>query len=273
MSLTQSMSIGQHEIIAITDGEFQFGAELFPGTDESRINELLAQAGVDAIQTNFNAFVIKSPNRTMLVDAGPRDLFGPTCGQLPKGLAEAGVAAGDISHVMLTHMHPDHIAGAITAEGEAVFANATLLVNEDEHAFWNKDETFGDENMDQWQQVAKSVLAAYGERVETFSSDADLGGGITSVALPGHTPGHSGFRVDDGGDSLIMVCDIVHAPDLQFADPEIAIAFDVDPDTARQTRKKMLDMIVADDLLLSGGHMMTPKFARLQRIGKGYRLD
>ena len=273
MSLTQSVSIGQHEIIAITDGEFQFGAELFPGTDESHINELLAQAGVDTIQTNFNAFVIKSPGRTMLVDAGPRDMFGPTCGKLPEGLAEAGVAAADISHIMLTHMHPDHIAGAITADGEAVFTNATLLVNDDELAFWGRAESFGDENMDQWQQVAKTVLGAYGERVETFASNADLGGGVTSVALPGHTPGHSGFRVDDGNDSLIMVCDIVHAPDLQIADPEIAIAFDVDPDTARQTRKQTLDMIASDGNRLTGGHLMTPKFARLQKAGNGYRLE
>ena len=273
MSLIQSITVGQHEIIAITDGEFQFGAELFPGTDESHINELLAQANADTIQTNFNAFVIKSPNRIMLVDAGPRDLFGPTCGKLPEGLAEAGIDANDISHVMLTHLHPDHIAGAITADGAAVFANASLLVNENEHAFWIKDETFGEENMDQWQQVAKTVMAAYGERVETFASNADLGGGVTSVALPGHTPGHSGFRVDDANDSLIMVCDIVHAPDLQIADPEIAIAFDVDPDTARQTRKQMLDMITSDSMTFTGGHMMAPKFAQLQRAGKGYRLD
>ena len=273
MSLTQSISIGPHKIIAITDGEFQFGAELFPGTDESHINKLLAQAGVDAIQTNFNAFVIKSPDRTMLVDTGPRDLFGPACGKLHEGLAEAGVTAGDISHIMLTHMHPDHIAGAISADGAAIFENATLLVNEDELAFWSRDESFGDENMDQWQQVAKSVFAAYGPRVETFASNADLGGGVTSVALPGHTPGHSGFRVDDGNDSLIMVCDIVHAPDLQIADPEIAIAFDIDADTARQTRKQMLDMIASDGLRFTGGHMMTPKFAHLQRAGKGYQLD
>lgn len=209
----------------------------------------------------------------MLVDAGPRDLFGPTCGKLPEGLAEAGIAADQITHVMLTHLHPDHIAGAISPDGNAIFQNATLLVNEDEHAFWCRDETFGDDNMDQWQQVAKSVMAAFGERVDTFSANADLGKGVSSVALPGHTPGHSGFRVDDGSENLTMVCDIFHAPDLQLADPEIAIAFDVDADTARATRKKVLDMIATDKLNFTGGHMMSPKFAHLQRAGKGYKFD
>lgn len=273
MSLTQSISIGQHEIIAITDGEFQFGPELFPGTDESHINDLLSKASADAIQTNFNAFIIKSPDRIMLVDAGPRDLFGPTCGKLPEGLAEAGVAPDQVTHIMLTHLHPDHIAGAISPEGKAIFTQAALLVNEDEHAFWCREETFGDENMDQWQQVAKSVMSAYTDRVEIFSANADLGNGVSAVALPGHTPGHSGFRVDDGSENLTMVCDIVHAPDLQIADPEIAIAFDVDADTARVTRKKVLDMIAADNLKFTGGHMLTPKFSHLQRAGNGFKLD
>lgn len=273
MSLTQSISIGQHEIIAITDGEFQFGPELFPDTDEARIADLLSQANADTIQTNFNAFVIKSPGRIMLVDAGPRDLFGPSCGKLPAGLAEAGVTAEQITHILLTHLHPDHIAGTISAAGDAVFNNAALLINEDEHAFWSRDEAFGDETMDHWQQLGKTVLSAYGERVETFGANADLGNGVSSVNLPGHTPGHSGFRVDEGSENLTMVCDIVHAPDLQIADPEIAITFDLDADTARATRKKMLDMIATDNLIFTGGHMMSPKFSSLQRLGKGYKLN
>jgi len=273
MPLTQTTSVGKHQIVAITDGDFQFDVELFPGTEDSYIQELLGNAGVDSVQTNFNAFVIKSPERTMLVDAGPRDLFGPTCGNLPEGLSEANIANQDITHLMLTHLHPDHIAGAITVDGEAVFSNATLLVNEDEFAFWNRDESFGDDNMDQWQQMAKAVLAAYRDRTELFAADADLGAGVTAISLPGHTPGHSGFRVDDGNDSLLMACDIVHAPDLQFADPEIAIAFDIDADTARTTRKRILDMVVTDRLKFTGGHMMSPKFARIQREQKGYKLE
>lgn len=273
MPRTHSTTVGPHEIIAITDGDTQFGPELFPGTDDAKIKALLAKAGADSIDTNFNAFVVKSPGRTMLVDAGPRDLFGPTCGNLHDGLKEAGVSPGDITHLMVTHLHPDHIAGMISAEGAAVFENAALMVNEAEHAFWAKEETFGDETLDQWQGLAKMVLAAYGDRVETFGSDVDLGQGISTIALPGHTPGHSGFRVDDGNDSFVMACDIVHAPVLQFADPEIAIAFDIDPDTARKTRKRTLDMIATDELRFSGGHMTSPKIAHLTRAGDGFGLE
>ena len=273
MSRTQSIKVGPHTIVAITDGEFEFGAELFPGTDESTIHSLLAKAGADRIETNFNAFVIKSPGRTMLVDAGPRDLFGPTCGNLPAGLTEAGVATDDITHILLTHLHPDHIAGVISADGEQVFSNATLLVNETEHAFWAREESFGDESMDQWQQMAKAVLGAYDGKLELFNGDADLGAGVSALALPGHTPGHSGFRVDDGDQSFVMACDIVHAQALQIADPEISIAFDIDADAARATRKRALDMIASDQLIFSGGHLISPKFGKLVSEGSGYQLQ
>lgn len=273
MSRIHTLTIGSTEIIVITDGEFQFGAELFPGTDESHINDLLKASGANSIDTNFNAFVVKSPGRTMLVDAGPRDLFGDTCGKLPVGLSEAGIAIEDITHVMLTHMHPDHIAGAVSADGQAVFKNASLLINDVEHDFWSRDEAFGDENMDQWQQVAKQVIAAYGDNLELFKAGADLGLGVTAVALPGHTPGHGGFRVDDGTSSFIMACDIVHAQSLQLADPNISIVFDVDEEAARETRKKTLDMIATDGIVFSGGHLISPKVGELVKSGMGYALE
>ena len=272
MSLIHSHKTGKHEIIAITDGGTEFGTELFPGTSEEHIQSLLDKAGASAIETNFNAFLVKSPGRNLLVDAGPRDLFGPGCGKLPEGLKEAGVTADDISHVMLTHLHPDHIAGTVTADGKPVFKNASVFLSEDEYKFWNRDQPFGDETMDNWLEVAKVVMNAYADRIETFSTNADLGMGVSAMALPGHTPGHTGFRVDDGSESFAMVCDIFHAPALQIADPEIAIVFDIDADTARKTRKRVLDMVATDDLVFSGGHMTSPKMARLARDGKGFRI-
>lgn len=79
---------------------------------------------------------------------------------------------------MLTHLHPDHIAGAVTTEGIPAFGNATLLLCEDEQMCWAREEPFGDEHMDQWQQLGKAVLSAYGDRVETFAANADLGSGV-----------------------------------------------------------------------------------------------
>ena len=271
MSRTTRTRIGSIEVTSLTDGAVEFGNEIFPNADDATISALLSQAGATAIETNFNAFLVKSGDATVLVDAGPRDLFGETCGFLGDALAEAGVTPGDVTHLMFTHLHPDHIAGSVTAAGEAVFPNARIFVSEAEHRFWN-GETFTDETLSQWQQLATQVLAAYEDRTEKFAGNAEIVPGLSAMALPGHTPGHVGFRVDDDGQSLVHVGDIAHAQTLQFANPEISVVFDIDADTARATRKRTLDMLAGDGAIFSGGHMLRPTIGRLERAGDGYRF-
>ncbi len=269
MTRINSTKIGAIEIIALTDGATQFGTELFPGTEEATINGILKGAGTDTIDTNFNAFVVKSGSDVMLVDAGPRDLFGETCGFLGDALAEAGIANDDITHLFFTHLHPDHIAGALTQDGQAVFEKAQMIVSEADHKFWSS-EVFTDETLQQWQGLAQASLTAYAGRTEQIKDGATLISGVTAVNLPGHTPGHMGFIANDGSDSFAHVGDIAHAQTLQFAEPDIGIAFDIDMDTARETRKKTLDMIATDGMKLSGGHMLQPNIGTLERAGRGY---
>lgn len=269
MSRINKTILGDVEIIALTDGATQFGAELFPGTKETVISDILAGAKTETIDTNFNAFIVKSGGDTMLVDAGPRDLFGPTCGFLNDAMEEAGVGADEITHLYFTHLHPDHIAGALTSDGKPVFPNAQMFVSEAEFKFWTT-QRFTDETLSQWQQLAKVAIAAYAGRTEQIKGGATLIKDVTTLNLPGHTPGHMGFRVDSGSDSFAHVGDIAHSQVLQFTDPEIGIAFDIDMDAARATRKRTLDMVTTDRMKLSGGHLLRPNIGQLERAGTGY---
>ncbi len=271
MSRTSRISVGSIEVISLTDGGAEFGAELFPNATEEQLNALIAAAGAEKIETNFNAFIVRNAGRTLLVDAGPRDLFGPTAGFLNDAMAEAGVASDDVTDIFFTHLHPDHIAGAITAEGAAVFANAEVKVSDIDHDFW-KTGDFTDETLQQWAGLANMALDAYGDRVSTISGEAEIIPGVTMQMMPGHTPGHAGFRVDDGGEGFVHLGDMVHAEKIQLANPDISIAFDIDADTARATRKSGLDMVATDGLACSGGHMLRPTLGRLERAGSGYRF-
>lgn len=266
--------IGDATVTVLTDGGTAFGPDLFPGTDPAHIQALLAAAGADEIATNFNAVLIRRGGRVVLADAGPRDLFGPACGNLPAGLAEVGVTPEQVDTLVATHMHPDHIAGMITPEGAAVFARAELVVTEDEHGFWS-DAAMTDGmggNAAQWGQLARAVLAAYGDRLRIVAREDEIAPGLTALPLPGHTPGHGGWRLEAGGAQLVHVGDIVHAPALQIADPEIGVAFDMDIDTARATRKRLLDMLATEGALFTGGHFLRPAFHGIERAGSGYRL-
>ncbi|WP_417587188.1 MBL fold metallo-hydrolase [Pararhodobacter oceanensis] len=275
MSRTATQSIGDAEVVILTDGGLDFGTELFPGTSEAHIAGLLAAQAASAIATNFNAVLIRTARNTILCDAGPRDLFGPSCGFLPEALREAEAAPGDIDTLYATHLHPDHIAGMITPEGAAVFPNAELVVSETEHAFWSDASNTDNlpEPMPDWGALARAVLAAYGDRLRIVSGGGEIAAGLHILPLAGHTPGHGGWRLESGRAQLLHTGDIIHAPVLQAADPNIAIAFDMDADAARETRKRLLDELASDGALFTGGHFLHPAFHKAVRDGDGYRLE
>ncbi|MFD1912104.1 MBL fold metallo-hydrolase [Halodurantibacterium flavum] len=272
MALTVTHQIGSTEVTILTDGAIAFPAQVFPeaglGTGEAP-----PESGVT--RTNFNAVLIREGGRTVLVDAGPRDLFGPDCGNLPKALAEAGAAPADIDRIFATHLHPDHIAGMIDAEGRAAFPNAELAVLSAERDFWLQNSYFAaaDQQLRDWQNLAQAVLDAYADRLVVLAPEAEIAPGLTGLPLPGHTPGHSGWRLDSDGQTLIHAGDIVHAQALQLPDPEIGVVFDLDAEAARAARRRMLDMLAADDLLFTGGHFLHPAFNRVSREGSGFRLQ
>lgn len=272
MSLTATRRIGDADVTVLTDGVFAFPPDLFPGTPGDRIDSLLADAGATAIETNFNATLIRTGGRLVLADAGPRDLFGPTCGNLPAALSEAGVTPAQIDTLFATHLHPDHIAGMIAADCSAVFPNAELTVSATEHAFWSDPARTSEGALKDWGQLARAVLTAYANRLRLLHPQGEIAPGLTALPLPGHTPGHGGWRLSSGDAQLVHVGDIVHAPALQVADPDIAIAFDIDSDTARAQRKRLLDMIATDRLMFTGGHFLHPAFYGLERDGAGYTL-
>ena len=276
MTLTATRRIGDAEVTVLTDGATTFGPDLFPGTDPVTIATLLATQNRPAVETNFNAVLVRSGGQVTLCDAGPRDLFGPQCGNLPLAMAQAGVAPGAVDILFATHMHPDHVAGMITAHGVPVFANAELVVTRAEHAFWSDAALTGrlPEPVSSWAALARAVFAAYADRLRLIDPEGQIAPGLTAMPLAGHTPGHGGWRLDGGGGAmLIHGGDIIHAPALQAADPNIAIAFDMDVDTARATRKRLLDELASDGALFTGGHYLHPAFHVAVRDGSGYRLE
>jgi glyoxylase-like metal-dependent hydrolase (beta-lactamase superfamily II) len=275
MPHTVTRTIGDAQVSIITDGTHSFTPDLFPGTDGARIDALLAQAGESDIATNFNAVLIRHGGRVILADAGPRDLFGPACGHLPDGLAELGVRPENVDTLIATHLHPDHVAGMITPDGAAVFPNATLHLAKADRDFWSDESRFQGalSGIADWATLARAVLAAYGDRLADLHDGQEAAPGVSGMALPGHTPGHFGWRLDSAGGSLIHVGDIVHAPALQIADPEIGINFDLDMDQARMARKRLLDQLASDGTAFTGGHFLQPAFNRVVRDGSAYRLE
>jgi len=225
-------------------------------------------------RTTVNCFAIRSGTRVALIDAGCGPAK-PTVGFLAANLAAAGIAPAEVDTVLMTHLHPDHFGGLADAQGTALFPRAELRLHADEYAYWHDDVPmlrvadpvrrqlfFGD---------ARARLAAYRDRTSTFGG-GEVFPGVTVVPLPGHTPGHAGFMVTSGGQSLLIWGDIVHVQELQVPRPEVTMAVDVDPAQAQATRRRLFDQVAADRQAIAGMHLHFPAFAHLARDGDGYRL-
>ena len=273
MSRISQTSVGNFKVIALRDGELSLPAEVLMNLSDEQSQQIATDENSTLATSNVNAYLIQTESKNLLIDSGCRDLFGPTCGFLQDALKEAGLGPNDITDIFFTHLHPDHVAGAIDTEGSAVFKNASFKVIDLEYNFWTSD-TFTDAevNGNDWAGLARAALSAYEDKIETISFGKDIISGVSSVDIPGHTPGHSGFRVDEGNETLIQMGDILHVPNLQLENPNIATIFDVDSEAAMKSRKEVLDMVSTDRLLCTSGHMIKPKFGYIEKSGESYRI-
>lgn len=272
MSDLQELVIGSTRIVALRDGELSLPKEILLNVDDDTSTKISDENNKLTLN-NVNAYLIFKDDKTLLVDAGCRDLFGPSCGFVHDEIAKANVKPEDITDIFFTHLHPDHVAGAIDKDGKAMFPNAVVKVLEDELNFWSKDDFEDVEiNGKNFADLNKSVIKAYKDKVQTLKPNQEIISGVFPVSLPGHTPGHSGFRIDDQNKSFVQMGDVLHAPNLQFADPNISVLFDIDLENGMKSRKKVFDMVCTDKIICSGGHMLEPKFGYLDKMGNGYKF-
>ena len=271
MSRISKTTVGTINVTALRDGERTLPLEALKNLSDEDTDNIKSNENQSFTFTNFNACIIQNGKQNLLVDTGCGNLFGPTCGFILDALNELGLTTDDITDIFITHLHPDHIGGCINEDGSAVFKNANFKIVEKEYNFWISKEFSADEiNGRDWSSLAQNVLLAYDAQLEVLIKNKDIISGVSTVALPGHTPGHTGFRVDDGNHSMFHMGDIIHVPNLQLKDPNICTLFDVDPESALSSRRYALDMASSDNLLCTSGHMLDPKFIHLEKCGTGY---
>jgi glyoxylase-like metal-dependent hydrolase (beta-lactamase superfamily II) len=232
-----------------------------------------ASAGVtDHSSIHINCYLVRGGGRTILIDAGAGGVkqWG---GRLTANLPRAGVQPSEIDAILLTHAHPDHVGGLVDSSGKTVFPNAELVVHHREVAFWQDDGNLSraPERARGNFLVARQAFDRYRDRLRTFEAEEVLPG-ITAVPLPGHTSGHTGYRLESGSQNLLVWGDIVHFPQIQIPRPDVSIAFDQDASLAADTRSKLLDLVASDRLLIAGMHLSDLGFAHIKRTDNSYRI-
>jgi glyoxylase-like metal-dependent hydrolase (beta-lactamase superfamily II) len=265
---------GDIEVTSITDGGIDLELRLFPNADKAEAEAILAKTGrpKTGSPASINAFIVNTGGKLIVVDTGTGTFFGPQAGLFAANLSASGYSPDQVDAVIITHMHPDHLGGLTKADGKPAFANAQILVNEDDYKFWT-DEVITAKAPDEAKpffRFAQATMKAYEGKVERFRDGTEFAPGVTAVAAPGHTPGHTMIRVSSGKSSLLIWGDIVHATALQFARPEWAISFDSDQAAAVATRKKVFDQVSGSGTMVAGAHLDFPGIGFVARESSGY---
>jgi glyoxylase-like metal-dependent hydrolase (beta-lactamase superfamily II) len=265
--------VGDAIVTAVNDGWFEGSLDLVSNIERSEASRLLHDTfRADPPRITLNAFLVEQGGHVALIDTGASNAMGPTLGALLTNLAAIGVTPDKVGTVLLTHLHVDHVSGLIDANGAAVFPNAELVINGAEHAFWHDDGMMAKAGDDvrPYFELARRTVAPYAARTRLIADGATPVPGITAMALPGHTPGHTGYLVASGDESLLIWGDIVHLPGIQFAEPKAGMIFDVDGAQAVSTRERILDRAASDRMAVAGMHLDFPAFGHVAREPNGY---
>ena len=271
--IAQTKKIGDIEVTALSDGRLATSLDVVLGMDRAEAARLAGTTGGD-VHIAVNAFLLKRARKWALIDAGAGNSMGSALGRLAENLRAFGVAPEEIAAVFLTHIHPDHSNGLVDASGRAIYPNAELIMHEAEARFWlDRDEASG-ANERIRRNIAKAAVATapYRQRMRAVR-DGEAMAGVAAVALPGHTPGHTGWLIASAKDSLLIWGDLVHLASVQVARPDTGLVFDVDPQAACATRLRTFDRVAADRLKVAGAHMDFPGFGTIVRKGSGFAFE
>jgi glyoxylase-like metal-dependent hydrolase (beta-lactamase superfamily II) len=269
------LKVGGFEVTVVSDGWGPLETKLLTGDPGTTAKALEASfLPTDKIPLSVNTWLVNTGDKLILVDTGAANVLAPTMGRLVTNLATAGVEPAAIDMVILTHMHPDHVAGLLTVDKKIAFPNATVHVNEAEYAFWTSPELYAKapDEAKPFYDIARNSMQPYKDagKVELFKDGAVFAPGITANAATGHTAGHTMIRLSSGSGALLLTGDIVHSAALQFANPDVAIAYDTNQTEAIATRKRVLDLVAAERVMIAGAHLPFPGLGHVAKAATGY---
>lgn len=267
---------GAIEAAAVSDGVLHASYDPFRNIERAEAVRLVGREdkGAGSVPIQVSAFLVRFGGNLILVDAGSGNTMGPTLGLLADNLRAGGIDPAKVTHVLLTHIHPDHANGLVDDKDQAIYPNAEIIVHEDDARFWvDRDVDARDTDFIRRNNShARRVLGPYMKRLRRVKN-GDVLPGISIHLQTGHSPGHAGFLIQSGRDQLLFWGDIVHVGAIQFAQPGATLMFDLDQDAAAASRRRVFDWVATDKIRVAGAHLDLPGFGYLARRGSGYAFE
>ncbi|MFC6638652.1 MBL fold metallo-hydrolase [Sulfitobacter sp. JBTF-M27] len=271
------MSIGSTTLTTVSDGNLVLpGSFIFEPMPKDELAPILTEFDLsnERLTPECNLTLYRDGTNTVLFDAGSGPDFMPTAGVLLDSLDALDLTPEDITHVVFTHAHPDHIWGLLDDFDDPLFTEATHMMGRAEWDYWWNPETvntIGDARA-AFAVGAKRRMEAIKDQVVFFDAGQEVLPGVAAVASYGHTPGHMSFEVRSGSDAALVIGDAIGNHHVAFRKPAWHSGSDQDLDMAAATRKVLFDRIMADQLQIIGFHLPNGGIGRVEAADEGYRF-
>jgi glyoxylase-like metal-dependent hydrolase (beta-lactamase superfamily II) len=273
---TRSFKLGSFRVTVVRDGMRPSGApnETF-GTNQpaEAVGALLTENFLPADQfvNSFAPTLVDTGSDVVLFDTGMGEGGREAgLGRLVEGLQAVGYTPDQVTVVVITHMHGDHIGG-LTEGGAPAFKNARYVAGRTEYDFWISTDRMGTP-AEQGHQGVLAKVQPLAEKMTFVEDGGEVVPGITGMNAFGHSPGHMIFRIESDGKAMILTADTANHYVLSLQRPDWEVRFDMDKAAAAATRKTVFDMIATDKLAFIGYHMPFPAAGYVEKASEGYRF-
>ena len=269
--------VGSVEITALYYGiwEKPHDPAFIKNASVEETKEALGKSGLptDFVSIPLTVVVIKTGDKYVMVDSGSGGgQWQPTAGKLAANMKAAGIDPAGIGTILISHFHPDHIFGLMEkGTNNPTYPNAELVVSATEYKWWT--EAGRVEKLPEGRKaLGTRINAAFPgwKNFKLIEGEKEVAPGVTLVNAPGHTPGHSAFLVASGNQQLMISNDTAYVPALLAPHPEWQGAYDQDSPLAIESRKKLLDRVIADKTMICGAHFPFPGLGSFAKDGSGY---
>ena len=271
---TKALMIGDLEATAVRDGSLEFPNDnkvFGVGHTPDEVAALLGAAGqpTDKLQLSLQPLLVQTVDRVMLFDTGAGSNFGPNSGQLLANLTAAGIDPKSVTDIFISHVHGDHVGGLVDANGALNYPNAKIHIAKAE---WKFLEGLG---ADKAKDIAVSnydaLVAGMKPKVDAFAPGAELvKGTVKAVDIKGHTPGHSGYLITQGPDSLLYIGDSMHHYVVSVQKADWPMNFDSDQALGAKSRAALIADSAAKGQRIYAVHFPFPGVGRFEKQGDGF---
>ncbi|MCV0396272.1 MAG: MBL fold metallo-hydrolase [Rhizobiaceae bacterium] len=271
------LAAGDGELIVVSDGSMTLPVDFaFPDVPADEVRGLLEAAGQsgDGITNACNVTLLRRGDRLAIFDVGAGPNFLPTTGELLDNLAEAGVDPAEVTDVIFTHAHPDHLWGLTDDFDDLVFPEARYHMARAERDFWMSPEAMDalPEERQSFVVGAQNRIPRFEEQASFFEPGDEVIPGVEAIDTAGHTPGHVSFAVHGGDGPVIVVGDAVTNVVLSLERPDWPSGADQDVEKGVKTRTALLDRLAGDKARVIGFHFPHPGAGLIERKNGGYRF-